>query len=75
MWFKAHLQVLASVKHERSLLGDGMHVVVVLELSQWDQLVPVILPIIYEELEVLLQFLVDSFHLPIALWMISSSGC
>ena len=33
VWFKAHLWVLASVKHERGLLDGGMHVVVVLELS------------------------------------------
>ena len=34
--FKAHPQVLASVKHEWSLLGGGMHMVVVLEFSQWE---------------------------------------
>ena len=33
VWFKAHLWVLAGVKHEGSLLGGRMHVVVVLELS------------------------------------------
>ena len=36
VWFKAHPQVLASVKHEWSLLGGGMHVVVVLEFGQWE---------------------------------------
>ena len=75
MWFKAHLRVLASVKHEGSLLGGRMHMVVVLEFSQWEQLIPVILPLVYEESEVLLQLLVDSFHLSITLWMVSSSSC
>ena len=73
--FKAHLQVLAGVKHERSLLGGRMHMVVVLEFSQWEQLIPVILPLVYKELEILLQLLVDSFHLSIALWVVSSGGC
>ena len=36
VWFKAYLWVLASVKHEGSLLGGRMHMVVVLELSQWE---------------------------------------
>ena len=31
VWFKAHPWVLASVKHEGSLLGGRMHMVVVLE--------------------------------------------
>ena len=31
--FKAHLWVLASIKHEQSLLGGRMHMVVVLEFS------------------------------------------
>ena len=35
VWFKAHLQVSAGVKHEESLLGGRMHMVVVLELGQW----------------------------------------
>ena len=33
VWFKAHLQVSAGVKHEGSLLGGIMHMVVVLEFS------------------------------------------
>ena len=73
--FKAHLQVLASVKHERSLLGGRMHMVVVLEFGQWEQLIPVNLPLVYKELEILLQLLVDSFHLSITLWVVSSGGC
>ena len=33
VWFKAHPRVLAGVKHEGSLLGGRMHMVVVLEFS------------------------------------------
>ena len=33
VWFKAHPWVLAGVKHEGSLLGGRMHMVVVLEFS------------------------------------------
>ena len=33
VWFKAHLWVLAGVKHEGSLLGGRMHMVVVLEFG------------------------------------------
>ena len=36
VWFKAHLWVSASVKHEWSLLGGRMHMVVVLEFGQWE---------------------------------------
>ena len=36
VWFKAHPRVLAGVKHEWSLLGGRMHMVVVLEFSQWE---------------------------------------
>ena len=36
VWFKVHPWVLASVKHEESLLGGRMHMVVVLELGQWE---------------------------------------
>ena len=33
VWFKAHLWVSAGIKHEGSLLGSRMHMVVVLEFS------------------------------------------
>ena len=52
-----------------------MHLVVVLEFGQREQLFPVVLPLIYKESEVLLQLLIDLFHLSIALWMVSSGGC
>ena len=74
VWLKAHLQVSSRVKHEGSLLCGGIYVVVVLELCQWKQLAPVILPLVDEEVELLLQLLVDPFHLPITLWMVGYSG-
>ena len=74
MWLKAHLWVSSKVKHEGSLLCGGVYVVVVLELCQWKQLIPVVLPLIDKEAEILLQLLVDRFHLYITLWMVGYSS-
>ena len=46
--------------------------IVVAELSEGEELVPVILPLICEESKVLLQLLIDAFHLPIRLGMVGS---
>ena len=43
MQLKAHLQVSSSIKHEGSLLCGRVYVIVVLELCQWEQFIPVIL--------------------------------
>ncbi|KAG6863927.1 hypothetical protein C0993_009852 [Termitomyces sp. T159_Od127] len=48
--------------------------VVVLKLGIWKQLIPVVLPLIAEEAEVLLQFLVHVFCLPIRLEMVGGGG-
>ena len=40
---KAHPRVSACVYHERSLLCRSVDMVVVLELSQWKEVIPVIL--------------------------------
>jgi hypothetical protein len=45
-------------------------VVVVLEFCQWQEVYPVILPLVDEEAKVLFQFLIDTFRLPVTLWMI-----
>ena len=74
MWLKAHLQVSSRVKHEGNLLCGGVYVVVVLELCQWKQFIPVVLPLIDKEAEILLQLLVDLLHLSITLWMVGHSG-
>ena len=73
MWLKAPPQVSSRVNHEGSLLCGRMYVVVVLELHQWKKLIPVILPLIDEEVEILLQLLVDPFHLSVTLWMVGHS--
>jgi len=48
--------------------------VVVLELFQWKKVVPVVLLFVDEDLEVLIQFLVDMFHLSIHLQMPCHGG-
>ena len=57
------------------MLGCGMDMVVVLELCEREEVGPVILPLIDEESEVLLEFLVHSFGLPISLWVVGRGGC
>ena len=52
-----------------------MNVVVVLELCEREELVPIILPLVDKDPEVLFQLLVDSLRLPVPLWMIRRSGC
>jgi hypothetical protein len=49
-------------------------VVVILELSQGEEISPVILPLVHEDPQVLFQLLVNSFSLPVTLWVIGSSG-
>jgi len=43
VWFEAHPRVLASVKEEWRLLCGGVDVVVVRELREWEERVPVVL--------------------------------
>ena len=39
-----------------------------------EEIIPIILSLVNKKLKVLLQFLIDSFHLPISLGMVCSSG-
>ena len=48
--------------------------IVVLELCQQKQLIPVILPLVDKEAEILFQLLVGSLLLPITLQMVGHSG-
>ena len=48
--------------------------IVVLELCQWKQFVPIILPLIDKEAEILFQLLVDLLCLSITLQMVGRSG-
>ena len=43
VWFKAHPRMSASVKEEWRLLCGGVDVVVVRELREWEEQVPVVL--------------------------------
>jgi hypothetical protein len=52
-----------------------MDMIVVLELGHRQEIVPVILSLIDEDVKILLQLLVDSFGLPIHLWVICSQSC
>jgi hypothetical protein len=51
-----------------------MDVIVVLKLSQGEEIDPVILPLVHEDPEVLFQLLVNSFGLPVTLRMVGRSG-
>ena len=55
-------------------MGRGVDVVVVLELYHWEKVIPVILSFVYEDTKVLVQLLVDIFHLSIHLWMPGGRG-
>src|SRR5688572_15412258 len=50
-----------------------MDMIVVLEFRQWEKVIPIILPLIYEKPQVLFQFLIDPFRLSVSLWMVGSS--
>ncbi len=59
-----------SVKnHERAFAGSAVDSIVVHELSEWEPIGPVVSSIVHEDLEILLDFLVNSFGLAIRLWM------
>ena len=44
--FKAYMESLSSIKQEQSLLGRGMHIVVILKFCYQQQVIPVILLLI-----------------------------
>ena len=72
--FYHNMQVPSGVKHEGSLLCGRVYMIVVLELSQWKQFVPVILPLIDKEAEIFFQLLVDPLCLSVTLQMVGRSG-
>ena len=53
-------------------MGARVDVIIVLELRHRKKLIPVILMLVYKDLEILLQLLVNMFCLSVRLWMISS---
>src|SRR3981189_2354591 len=48
--------------------------IIVLEFAESEELLPIVLPLVYKESEKLLQLLVDTFGLAIRLWVISGRG-
>jgi len=67
MRFKAHPRVSAGIEEEGCLLCGRVDVVIVGELCQGEECVPVVLPFSDEDPQVLFQFLVDLFRLSICL--------
>ncbi len=60
--------------HEQGLSCHAVNSVVVGELGEWEPVAPVGLSVIDKDPEILLNFLVDSFHLSIGLWVKSHGG-
>jgi hypothetical protein len=72
--FKPHAWISASIDHEQSLLSGWVDVVVISELSEGEELVPIILSLIDEESKELFELLVDSFSLSISLGVVGGRG-
>ena len=53
-------------------MGGYMNMVVVCEFSEGEELIPIILAFGDENLEVLFEFLINTFSLPIYLWVVGS---
>jgi len=70
MQFKAHARVLAGIEEEGCLLRGRVDVVIVGELRQGEECVPVVLSFSDEDPQVLFQFLVDPFCLSVCLWVV-----
>ena len=68
--FEAHAGVTSGVSHEWGLLGGRVDAVVVHELREGEEFVPVVLSFMDEDSEVQLHLLVDSFRLTVGLGMI-----
>jgi len=72
MQFKAHLGVSAGIEEEECLLHGGVDMVVVGQLRQGEECVPIVLSFSNKDPQVLFQFLVDPFYLSISLWVVGS---
>jgi len=68
--FEAHPRVAAGVKEERGVLRRRVDMIVVGELGEGQEGVPVVLSFPDEDPYVLFKLLVDPFSLPVHLWMI-----
>ena len=65
--FEAHSRVTTAVEHERGLLHGGVGVVIVRELAEGEELVPVVLSFVHEEAKELFELLVNTFGLAVRL--------
>ena len=63
------------VKEEGGVMSRRMDVVIVLELSQWEEVKPAVLPFIDEDPKVLVQLLIDMLCLTVGLWVPCSRTC
>ena len=70
MQFKAHPAVSAGIEQEGCLLHGQVDVVIVGELCQGEECVPVVLSFSDKDPQVLFQFLVDMFRLSVCLWVV-----
>jgi len=75
MRFKAHPRVSAGIEEEGCLLRGRVDVIIVGELCQGEECVPVVLSFSDEDPQVLFQFLIDPFRLSIGLRVISGRRC
>ena len=75
MRFEAHPRVSAGIEEEGCLLCGRVDVVIVEELCQGEECVPLVLPFSNEDPQVLFQFLVDLFHLSISLQVVGGRRC
>ena len=65
--FKAHSWVLSLIHEKWRVLCQRMSMIVVHKLTEWYQGVPVILTLVYEDANILFEFLVNTFSLAIGL--------
>jgi hypothetical protein len=63
--------MLARIEEEGGLMGGSVDMVIVLEFCHGQEVCPVVLPLVYEESDVLFQLLVNTFRLAIRLRVIS----
>ena len=70
MWFEAHPRVSAGIEQERGLLRGRVDMVVIGELCEREQVIPVILSFPDKDVYVLFQLLVNPFGLSVGLRMI-----
>jgi len=75
MQFEAHPGMSAGIEKEGCLLHGGADMVVVGELCQGEECVPIILSFSNKDPQILFQFLVNLFHLSVCLQVVGSRCC